>query len=152
MFSISELEILLKTNHSDFNILKHDTPIVSTQDAAKYFDIDKAAPTFIIDTEQGLIALIISSKYGRINFNEMKNSLGFAKFKMANKEKVEKATGYQVGAVPLVGHQLNTIFDDNLLENDYVYGGAGDELHTLMIAPNDIIRLNNVIKHINEKS
>jgi len=52
MFSVIELKKFLKNNNSDFEILAHDTPIISTQDAAKYFDIDKVAQTFIMDTEQ----------------------------------------------------------------------------------------------------
>ena len=148
MFSITELENYLKDNNSDYEILEHESPILSTQDAAKYFDIKKAAPTFIVDTEQGLVALIISSRRGKIDFKTMRQSLGFSKLKMADKEKVEKEIGYQTGTVPLIGHNLPCIFDNSLLENDYVFGGSGDVRHTLKIVPNDILRLNNVIKHI----
>jgi len=150
LLSINDLEVLLNNNHCDYRLLSHDTPIISTQDAAKYFDINKAAPTFIIDTEKGLISLIISSKQGRIDFKAIKNEFGFSKFRMADKEKVMELTGYQVGTIPLVGHNLPTIFDDWLLEHDYIYGGTGSELHTLMIAPSDIIRINNVVQHINK--
>ena len=148
MLSIIELEEFLKSNDCDFEILEHDTPIISTQDSAKYFDIGKAAPTFIIDTEQGLIALIISSQYGRIDFKTLKQELGFSKFKMANSEKVKTETGYAVGAIPIIGHNLPCIIDECLFDNDYIYGGTGDELRTLKIAPYDIVRLNNVINCI----
>lgn len=53
MLSIIELRTLLQDKQCGFEIIEHDMPIVSTQDAAKYFDISKAAPTFIMDTEQG---------------------------------------------------------------------------------------------------
>ena len=97
MFSIIELRDFLEKNNSNFEILKHDTPIVSTQDAAKYFDIEKAAPTFIMETEQGLVAFIISSRRGKINFETMKRNLGFSKLKMADREKAQKITGYETG-------------------------------------------------------
>lgn len=146
MGSIIELEIFLRNNHSDFEILNHDTPIISTQDAAKYFDIEKAAPTFIMETEQGLVALIVSSKHGKIDFKSIKKSLGFSKFKMANREKVEKSIDYEIGSIPLIGHNLPCVFDKSLLEHDYIFGGSGDGLYTLKIAPNDVWRLNTVIK------
>lgn len=79
---------------------------------------------FFMDTEQRLVALIVGYKQGKLDFNLLKNSLGFSKFKMADKKKIEQATGYKVGSVPLVGHRLPTIVYDSLLANDYVYGGA----------------------------
>jgi len=148
MFSMIELRDFLENNNSDFEILAHSTPIISTQEAAKYFDIEKAAPTFIMETDQGLVALIVSSNRGKIDFKAIKQNLGFSKLKMADREKVQKMTGYEIGVIPLIGHNLPCVFDDCLLNYDYIYGGSGDELHTLKITPNDVIRLNNVIKHI----
>ena len=75
----------------------------------------------------------------------MKDSLGFSKFKLADKKKIQKATGYEPGMIPLVGLELDCIFDDFLLMWDYIYGGTGNELITLKIAPADIKRLNKVI-------
>ena len=148
MYSMIDLRNFLENNNSDFEILAHNTPIISTQDAAKYFDIEKAAPTFIMETDLGLVAFIISSKRGKINFKEMKEKLGFSELKMADREKVQKITGYSTGAIPLIGHKLPCVFDDCLLDYDYIYGGSGDELQTLKITPNDVMYLNNVIKHI----
>ncbi|MNN70372.1 YbaK / prolyl-tRNA synthetases associated domain protein [compost metagenome] len=68
---------------------------------------------------------------------------------MAEKSLVQELTGYPAGAIPLIGHRLPCIFDHRLLAFDYVYGGSGDELHTLKIAPNDVIRLNDVIGFMN---
>jgi len=148
MFSIIELENFLKDNNSDFEILAHDTPIISTQDAVKYFDIDKTAPTFVMDTDQGYVAFIVSSKRGKLDLKSMKQKLQFSKLKMADREKVQSEIGYAVGAIPLIGHDLPCVFDDCLFDNEYIYGGSGDELHTLKIAPKDVIRLNNVVKHM----
>lgn len=148
MLNLNELIIFLKSNDSSFEIIRHDNPIISTQDAAKYFDIEKAVPTFIMDTDIGLLALILSSKRGRIDFKVLKQELGFLKFKMADKVKIQKEIGYQIGAIPLVGHNLPCIFDESILEYDYIFGGSGDELHTLKIVPSDVLRLNNVIKRI----
>jgi prolyl-tRNA editing enzyme YbaK/EbsC (Cys-tRNA(Pro) deacylase) len=118
ILSLDELKDFLEKNNSNFEIIKHDKPIISTQDAAKYFDIERSVPTFIMDTDLGLVALIISTKHGKIAFQKLKQNLGFSKFKMADKEKVKKETGYQTGAIPLVGHSLPCIFDECLLEHD----------------------------------
>ena len=115
MFTFNELKAYLERNNCDFEILTHEKPIVSTLDAARYFDIGKAAPTFIMETEQGLVAFIVSSKRGRMDFKAMKRVLGFSKMKMADSGKVLEVTGYETGAIPLIGHDLPCVFDNWLL-------------------------------------
>ena len=146
--SIEQLDVYLTNNNCDFEIIQHDEPIYSTIDAKKYFDINKAAPTFILQTENGLTAFIVSSGYGRIDFNLLKQQLKFLKLKMADKDTVHEAIGYNVGEIPLIGHNLQCIFDKSLLNFDYIYGGTGNKYYTLKISPCDVMRLNNVIKTI----
>ncbi|MWC29807.1 aminoacyl-tRNA deacylase [Paenibacillus sp. MMS18-CY102] len=148
MLTLIQLQAYLKDNESDFELIAHETPIQSTQDAAKYFDIEKAAPTLVLQTEQGLAALIASSGRGRIDLKDLAQQLGYSKLKMADRTKVQEMTGYQTGAIPFIGHQLPCIVDKRLLDFDYIYGGSGDELTTLKIAPSDVVRLNNVITFI----
>ena len=143
--SIEELEKLLEQTHCDFEIIEHSEPIIQTRDAAKYFDTTKAAPVFVMKTEYGLVALIVSANRGRLDFRKLGHSMGFTVFKMADKDQAETATGYLIGAIPLIGHNLPCLFDSTLLDFDYIYGGTGDELHTLKILPADVIRLNEVI-------
>ena len=144
MLSIRELDDYLKSSGADYEILKHDKPILTTQDANQYFDTDRAAPVLVVQTERGLMILIVSARRGRLDFKELAAKLGFAKMKLADGKKAEKAAGYPAGAMPLIGISLPCIFDTGLLELNYIYGGSGDELHTLKIAPEDVERLNQV--------
>lgn len=127
-----------------FELLKQETPILSAEDASAYYPVHKAAPAFVLQTENGLIACIASINSGKLDFGFLKKKFGFAKLKMADKKKIAAQTGYEVGAIPLVGLELPCIFDNELLKYDYIYGGTGDELVTLKIAPIDVIRLNDV--------
>ncbi|MNC30304.1 YbaK / prolyl-tRNA synthetases associated domain protein [compost metagenome] len=148
MLALEELAQYLQQNDSNFEIIAHLAPIHSTQDAEQYFDIKQAAPTLILQTNLGLTALIASSQRGRLDFNCLKQAFGYTKLKMADKKAVVECTGYYPGAIPLIGHGLPCIFDKSLLALDYIYGGSGDELHTLKIAPADVIRLNIVISFL----
>jgi prolyl-tRNA editing enzyme YbaK/EbsC (Cys-tRNA(Pro) deacylase) len=148
MLTVEELQTYLEQNDCDFEIIAHEAPILSAQDAANYFDVDKAAPTLILQTEQGLVAFVTSSLRGRVDFISLKQTLGFAKMKMADRSTVLETTGYQAGAVPLIGHQLPCIFDNLLLSFDYVFGGTGDEYRTLKIAPSDVRRLNKIVHFV----
>ena len=82
---------------------------------------------------------------GRLDFERLKAQFGFEKLKMADRKKIEKETGYSVGSVPLVALGLPIIFDKKLLYHDFVYGGTGNELLTLKIKPEDLIRVNEII-------
>jgi len=148
MFNLIQLQKYLFDYHSDFEIIKHKNPIISITDAIQYFDIEKAVPTFVMQTEIGLIALIISSQRGKINEKQIKKLLGFSTFKFANKNEVKNITGYSTGTIPLIGHCLPCIFDNILFKHDYIFGGSGDKLHTLKITPIDVVRLNHVVKYL----
>lgn len=145
MYSLQELEAFLTNEGADFQLIGQERPIRSTDDGKSYYDMEKAAPTFVLQTENGLIACIVSGNRGRLDFEAMKQKLGFSKLKLADKKKIQRQTGYRVGAIPLIGLGLDCVFDDTLLAYDFIYGGTGDELVTLKIKPEDVKRLNKVI-------
>lgn len=142
MYSLQELEHLLRNAGAKFDLINQNKPILSVKDAEEYYDIEKAAPTFILESEEGMLACIVSGNRGKLDFDTIKEKLGFSKLKMAERGKVRKQLGYDVGSIPLIGHDLPCIFDDLLLRYDYIYGGTGDELVTLKINPLDVKRLN----------
>ncbi len=148
MLSLLELQDFLENNAADFEMILHDKPIISTQDAAQYFDLEKASPVFIMETEQGFLAYIASVNNKKIDFKEIGKSLGYSKFRLAKAEQIQKITGYAIGSIPLIGHNLPCVFDKKLLEHDYIYGGSGDLYHTLKITPSDTIRLNNTLHFV----
>ena len=147
--TVKELDAFLRENNADFELLKQDKPILSAADAAAYYPVEKAAPTFVLQTEDGLIGCLVSVNSGRLDFETLKQKFGYTKLKMADKKKIESQTGYEVGAIPLIGLGLPCLFDNALLAYDYIYGGAGDELVTLKIAPQDVMRLNKIIGTFN---
>lgn len=133
---------------ADYEIIHHLKPILSTVDAEGLFDIRKSAPIFILKTENGYIALIVSGQNGKLNFKSIKQILGLKKLSMASREEILEQTGFEAGAVPLIGHNMPTIIDQRVLRTDYVFGGTGDPYHTLKINPSDLQRINHTIKVI----
>lgn len=145
MYSLNELEALLEREGAEFALIRQDRPILSARDAEGYYDIRKAAPTFILQTERTLVACIVSGNRGRLDLDAIRETCGFSRLRLADRKKLQKQTGYEAGAIPLIGHGLACIFDDSLLQYDYIYGGTGDPLVTLKIKPEDVKRLNQVI-------
>ena len=86
--------------------------------------------------------------YKRQDVSSIKTVLGYDVKGLADPKVVKQATGYEAGRIPLVGHNLPILFDKQLTIHDFIYGGTGDEFHTLKIRPEDVIRLNNMIDFI----
>lgn len=145
---IKRLIELLQNQNIDFEIIEHDKPIITLADAAKYFPIEKSVPTLIAQTDRGLIALFVSSSYGRVDFAGIKERFGFQKIKMADRKQIEIQTGYEAGEIPLVGLTIPCIMDKKLFQYDFVYGGTGNSMFTLKISPNSIANLNDIIGFI----
>ena len=143
--STSKLKSVLDTAGCCYEIIKQDKPILSAMDAEGIYPVEKSAPTFVLHSEQGLLGCIVSMQNGRLDFERLKAQFGFEKQKMADRKRIEKETGYSVGSVPLVALGLPIIFDKKLLCHDFVYGGTGNELLTLKIKPEDLIRVNEIL-------
>lgn len=148
MLTLYELQQLLTNNSIDYTIISHSTPILSKDDAKDIFDIDKTAPVFILKAPTGLFAFIMCSKRNRINFKQLKEALGYKDLSLADSKEVFDSTGYKVGNIPLVGHNLPCLIDELLFDFDYIYGGTGDPYHTLKIPPLSVLKLNQGAKVI----
>ena len=151
---IKEIETYLKAKNIQYEIIRQDKPMLSALDAEGYYPVEKSAPTFVLQTENGLIGCITSIQNGRLDFEKMKLwydgyrlklQFGYSKLKMADRKKIQSQTGYSVGSIPLVGLGLPCLFDKKLLEHDFVYGGTGNELLTLKIAPTALLKANEII-------
>lgn len=142
---IKEIETYLKERNIQYEIIRQDKPILSALDAEGYYPVEKSAPTFVLQTENGLIGCITSIQNGRLDFEKMKLQFGYSKLKMADRKKIQSQTGYSVGSIHLVGLGLPCLFDKKLLEHDFVYGGTGNELLTLKIAPTELLKANEII-------
>jgi len=142
---IKEIEEILISKNIQYEVIQQEKPVISVLDAGAYYPIEKSAPTFVLQTGNGLIGCIASFQNGRLDFDKLKQAFGFSKLKMADRKKIKSQTGYDVGAIPLVGLHLPCIFDRKLLKHDFVYGGTGNELFTLKIAPSELLKANEII-------
>lgn len=142
---ISAITDILDKIHARYQIIEQEKPVLSAADAQEYYPPEKAAPTFVLQTENGLIGCIVSSENGRLDFEQLKREFGYRKLKLADRKQIATQTGFEVGAIPLVGLGLPCLFDRKLLQYDFVYGGTGDVMKTLKIAPEDLLMANEII-------
>lgn len=142
---IQELEGFLSAKEVDFEILHHEKPIKSRNDALIYFRLEEMAPTLILKTENGMFALIISGVQEKIDFEIIREKLGCSKIGLASKDEVLQSLGMKTGEVAMVRHGLPSILDKRIFESKYIFVGAGDANYTLKINPHDLAKVNEVI-------
>ena len=147
---LDNLKNFLQKNNATFELINHKKPIYSSQDGVDYFGINigQTAPIIIIKTEKSFFALIVSGERGRVDFKSIAHILGCKQVRLATKEEVRKRIGFYPGSIPLIGHNLPSVFDKRLFRYDFVYGGSGKSTCTLKINPKDLERLNHIIAKI----
>ena len=139
---INQLKKTLDAANVNYNILTHDMTVKSAEDGVMkgIGDLKVMAPTFILSTEAGYLAAIISGET-RLSYKKIKKKLGLKNVSLATPEQVVQTTGAQVGTVALVNPGLRTIVDSGLKEIQVVYGGCGVARCSLRINFEDLIRL-----------
>jgi prolyl-tRNA editing enzyme YbaK/EbsC (Cys-tRNA(Pro) deacylase) len=98
---------------------------------------------FMVD---GKPVLVIASGTGRVDTSRLADHFKVrrSEIRLADSEDVLRVTGYEVGAVPPVGHDctLHTLIDPAVLRFDPVYAGGGAHDHLLQISPAVILQEN----------
>jgi len=116
----------------NYTIVAHEKTLDSAESGVDYGlgQLSEMAPTFILKTENGLLAAIITGS-AKLAYKKIKARLGSKDVSLASPDIVRQATGAQVGTVALVNPGLPTIIDARLAEMDTVFGGCGAPYHTL---------------------
>lgn len=144
---MEDLKALFQEKNVPFELINHDTPILTAQEGARYFGISigQTAPTLILKTDKGFFALIMSGDRGYVDFDEVASILGCKKVKLAGAREVEEVTGCTVGSISMVGHNLPCIIDKRLFQYSDIYGGSGTATCTLKINPSALGKLNEIV-------
>lgn len=118
-------------------------------------DSDKAGETVgfwrdkvrieVVDTEDGLIALVVSDRRKILDWETLREQLGYERLELADAEEVFFKTGFPLENFPFIGHDLPCILENCLLEKKFICGSAGEAGYFLKIASADISQLNHII-------
>lgn len=134
----------VKEHADEAELIRHETAIVDLKSGAEVFDINHAAATYIVESKEGVFA-VVASAVGHLGWRPLGRARGLRQIHLASRESVRKHTGYDARVVgPLFLGDVRMFFDRRLLAHDRVYCGAGDAHHTLSIAPRLIIACNDI--------
>ena len=137
-----KLQNLLTASNADYDILLHDETLRSAEDGVEQGlgDLGDMAPTFILKTENGFMAAIISGET-RLSYKKIKKQFGLKNVALARPEQVAQITGAEVGYVSLINPQLPTIIDGRIVRLEKVFGGCGVPQMSLRISTADLVRI-----------
>jgi prolyl-tRNA editing enzyme YbaK/EbsC (Cys-tRNA(Pro) deacylase) len=126
-----------------YEIIPHK-PILTVEEGLKELGIEAAdgVSTLIMNADGKFIS-IIRRDDKKLSFKKIKKLLGVKDLRFADREKVKELTKCDIGYVSLLNESFQPIFDDSILERQFVYGGTGSPEHDLKIQPNDLVRLTN---------
>src|SRR3954469_6302209 len=87
---------------------------------------------FVMDGEP---VVVVASGRHRIDNAKVCEALDCAEGRMASADEVRAATGFPIGGVPPIGHNLPVIFDSALLDYEVIYAAGGDGNTLFEVAP-----------------
>lgn len=113
---------------------------------------EKIIKSILFIDDSGLPVLGIVTGDKRVSEKKLAKACGAKRIRRASPAEVKKFTGYEVGAVPPVGHKkIRTFIDEKVMTLDKVIGGGGEINMLLKISPVYTKRLTNAeVRDINK--
>ncbi|WP_372972356.1 Cys-tRNA(Pro) deacylase [Marinobacter sp.] len=106
-------------------------------------DPDQVFKTLVAETDTGELVVAIVPVSGSLNLKQLAKAAKARKAAMADKQKVQRTTGYVLGGVSPLGQKkaLKTIIDDSAQAFDTVHVSAGRRGLEIELAPADLANL-----------
>ena len=141
------LESYLQSNGVKFRILRFSGHTITVDDAVKQLKVsrERIIKSILFVDEKGLPVLAIVTGDRRVSEDKLSKACGAETLRKARPRAVRNITGYEVGALPPVGHKkmIRAFIDPKVMEQKTVFGGGGNINTLLEIDPRDIKRLTN---------
>jgi Cys-tRNA(Pro) deacylase len=145
--SREKLEAYLQKEGVNARILMFKKHTMTVEDAEKQLGVsrERIVKSMLFVDEKGVPMVGIVTGDRKVSAEKLMKVYGARRVKIARPSAVKSLTGYEVGALPPVGHKktIRTFIDPKVMTFDKVYGGGGAINALLEIDPQDIKRLTN---------
>ncbi|MEM1804916.1 MAG: YbaK/EbsC family protein [Nanopusillaceae archaeon] len=136
------LEIYLK-NKKIFHEFLEFQDVSKSKNIDNTIDINKVVKTIVFVSDKNEPVIVVLRSIYKVNQKKLAKILNVKDIRLATPEEVIKYTGYKVGGVAPFDINFKIYIDKELLNEDIVYTGGGDERHLLKIRVEDIIKNSN---------
>ncbi|SET89636.1 Cys-tRNA(Pro)/Cys-tRNA(Cys) deacylase [Marinobacter segnicrescens] len=106
-------------------------------------DPDQVFKTLVAETDTGELVVAIVPVSGSLNLKQLAKAARAKKAAMADKQKVQRTTGYVLGGVSPLGQKkaLRTVIDESAQAFDSIHVSAGRRGLEIELAPADLADL-----------
>jgi len=129
----------------DYRLLEFEGHTMTVEAAERQLGIDRGriikSMLYVDELGRPLLAIVTGDRL--VDEERLAEICGVQRVRRARPRAVKSLTGYEVGALPPLGHKkpIRTIIDERVMELDTVYGGGGAINRLLEINPKDVRRL-----------
>jgi len=121
-----------------------DTPSYG-EEAARELGIspDRVFKTLVIELDSSVLAVSVIPVSKKLDLKGVAKALGAKRARIADKEQVQRSTGYLLGGVSPLGQKkrLRTIIEASALSHDTIHVSAGRRGLEIELAPEDLKNL-----------
>lgn len=143
----NNLKTFLESKGVKFRILTFNLKTITVKDAEKALGINRGriikSILFMDEKDNPILAIVTGDQ--RVDERKLAKVCNVKKVRKATPKEVKKYTGYEIGALPPVCHNIMTVIDRNVLRNNVVYGGGGSVNSLLEIKTVDLKKLTSAI-------
>ena len=93
----------------------------------------------IVFVADGEPVVCIASGEHRVDLDLLADAIDAAEIRQASAEEVRAATGFPVGGVPPLGHEVPVVLDESLLRHARVWAAAGDGHSLFCVDPRQLV-------------
>lgn len=126
-----------------YEIIEHK-PIATVKEGLEELGIEEAegVSTLIMKADEKYIS-IIRRDDKKLSFKKIKKLLKVSDLRFAEREKVKELTNCDIGYVSLLNDGFTPLFDESILEREFIWGGTGSPQHDLKVKPQDLVAVTN---------
>lgn len=119
-------------------------PTVETAAQALGVETNQIIKTLVFLGPEDELVIAIACGTGRVDRKRLAAAVDLPKLSMASSEIVLESTGYPAGGVAPVDlpDRAHIVVDTRVIDQDWVFGGSGTDLHMIRIRSADIVALN----------
>ncbi|MEA1993283.1 MAG: YbaK/EbsC family protein [Euryarchaeota archaeon] len=128
-----------KVRNYDTKFIIFEEKVKTVEQAKKVLNISskEIIKSLVVAGDEPFVCIVPGNK--SVSFKKLKKI--YENIRMATKEEVFEATGYEVGGVPPIV-DTRVLIDKRVMKRGYVYGGGGNTQTLLRIKPADIVAIN----------
>ncbi len=142
--SVDDLARYLEGKGIPAEIREFDKPVETVRQASEITGVHhrRIIKSLVVMDGEGRAHICIIPGDQRLSLAKVKGALGVERVKLASDEEILRETGYDVGAVPPVGHlkRLRVLMDPSVQRWETVVGGGGSTTALIEISPQEILR------------